>query len=757
MKKESDETKKTGKDPQKRAPHNRRVGPRFEWGEVDNVSQEDMLLPAKKKKGNRRKHDRIESTLTVGAEEADPYAIKPTSPHPADDPAIPSYGRRLNDDDDEYNIFLRNAERADRREKERELAKKEQKPKKTAPPKETAPAGKESVKEDVPVKKKPVKERSLAKERSPLRQDASSRKLAELAMIDNLRAGIGELRKIGVARIKKCSLTEDTKETFLSSLSLMENLLDVVGRLVSFPQEADAARKPDRMKKAPIAEKPTEPKEPTPKTRPVRKDALPEPEVDGELPDTVERFAPVEPPRKKELPKKEKPKKQRPIKEPPHPFDEAAPAGREESDRFFELKKNWKLGGAVLSDAMLAALAEVHYEKPTPIQAGTIPLILAGKDLMGQSRTGSGKTAAFMIPIIEKIDPRAASASGNSAAVPPGDDPVALIVVPTRELAVQIRDETAKLAHNREIAIVACYGGKPIADQVKKMRGGVDIVIGTPGRILDLAKRSALRLSSLKWVVLDEADRMLDIGFRPDIERILRQTPRERQTLLFSATLADEVVRLAQRYMNEPETCDFSENEIAADTIEQFYITVDRDRKFEALVRLLRREDPQQAIVFCRTKRGVDRLGSGLIREFKNWAVSAIHGDLTQSNRDNIMRSFRAGKIKILVATDVVGRGIDVSGISHIINYDIPEFCDDYVHRVGRTGRMGREGVAYTLVTSEEGNELTRIEMRINRLLQRTELEGFEAFTRPEETKNAEPKEPKPVYGKPLRRVRRAL
>ena len=395
---------------------------------------------------------------------------------------------------------------------------------------------------------------------------------------------------------------------------------------------------------------------------------------------------------------------------------------------------------------MLEMLADVHYDAPTPIQAGTIPLIFAGKDLMAQSRTGSGKTAAFMIPIIEQVE-----------ACEPGDDPVALIVVPTRELAVQIRDEATRLAHNREIAVVACYGGKPIVDQIKKMEGGVDIVIGTPGRILDLAKRSALRLSSLKWVVLDEADRMLDIGFRPDIERILRQTPRSRQTLLYTATLADEVVRLAKRYMTEPQTCNFSEGEIASETIEQFYITVDRNRKFEALIRLLRRENPQQAIVFCRTKRGVDKIGSGLTREFRDWPISSIHGDLPQGSRDSIMRSFRAGKTKILVATDVVGRGIDVSGISHIINYDIPQYCDDYVHRVGRTGRMGREGVAFTLVTSEEGNELTRIEMRIDRLLKRTELEGFEAFTRPDDADKDEPKEPKPVFGKPMRRVRRAL
>ena len=398
---------------------------------------------------------------------------------------------------------------------------------------------------------------------------------------------------------------------------------------------------------------------------------------------------------------------------------------------------------------MLEMLQEASYLEPTQIQAGTIPRILEGVDLMGQSQTGSGKTAAFMIPIIEGIE-----------SCEPGDDPVALVVVPTRELAVQIRDETVKLSRNREIITVACYGGKPIVDQVKKMRNGVDIVIGTPGRLLDLAKRRAISFSRLRWVVLDEADRMLDIGFRPDIERILKMTPSGRQTLLFSATLADEVVRLAQRYMREPETYDFSDKQMSSDTIEQYYLTVDRERKFDALLKLLDREKPTQAIVFCRTKRMVDKLGRGLAHDYRE-NVAAIHGDLTQSQRDSIMRAFRDGKVKILVATDVVGRGIDISGISHIINYDIPQFCDDYIHRVGRTGRMGREGVAFTLVTSQEGAELTRIEMRINRLLKRAELEGFEAFARPvdsdEPGKGNEPKEVKAVFGKPTRRIRRAL
>jgi ATP-dependent RNA helicase DeaD len=238
-----------------------------------------------------------------------------------------------------------------------------------------------------------------------------------------------------------------------------------------------------------------------------------------------------------------------------------------------------------------------------------------------------------------------------------------------------------------------------------------------------MLSRNVLDLSSLSTVVLDEADRMLDIGFRPDIEKILRRCPRERQTLLLSATVAPPVERLARTYMHEPEVLDFSPKTKAVDTIEQFYFTVDQERKFDLLVRLLKREKPEQALVFCRTKRGTERIYRRLSKSFS--AADMMHGDMAQTARDRVMKAFRAGEIKLLIATDVVGRGIDVSSISHIVNYDIPQSSDDYVHRVGRTGRMGREGIAYTFVTTEEGGELTRIEMLINRLLKRDEIEGF--------------------------------
>ncbi len=365
-----------------------------------------------------------------------------------------------------------------------------------------------------------------------------------------------------------------------------------------------------------------------------------------------------------------------------------------------------------LSDTMLAALESVAYEMPTPVQAGIIPRALAGVDLLGQARTGTGKTAAFAIPILEKLDQPAR-----------GHQPRALILVPTRELAVQVRDEIERLSFGRKLRATAVYGGKPLRAQIDRLQKGSDIVIGTPGRILDHLGRGTLQLDTLEIVVLDEADRMLDIGFRPDIEKILKRCPQSRQTLLLSATVDPPVERLARRYMRDPEVMDFSSKSKTVDTIEQRYFTVDELKKFELLVKLLKREQPQQAIVFCRTKRGSDKVHRRL--STKTNSVDVIHGDLQQSARDRVMKSFRAAETRILVATDVVGRGIDVSGISHIINYDMPQSSDDYVHRVGRTGRMGREGIAFTFVTPEQGIELTRIEMLINKLLDRDEIEGF--------------------------------
>jgi ATP-dependent RNA helicase DeaD len=366
-----------------------------------------------------------------------------------------------------------------------------------------------------------------------------------------------------------------------------------------------------------------------------------------------------------------------------------------------------------LSDVMLDALDKAGYEYPTPIQAGLIPLALKEIDVVGQARTGTGKTASFAIPILEKLQFKHDI-----------HHPQALILVPTRELAVQVKDEVVKLSEGRRVHCVAVYGGKPIRQQIEKLRRGVQIIVGTPGRVLDHLARGTVDFSRLRFVVLDEADRMLDIGFRPDIERILKRCPLSRQTLLLSATVPPPIAKLAERYMRDPQTINFSPKDIAVETIEQFYFTVDPQRKFDLLLRLLAREEPKQAIIFCRTKRGTEKIYQRLSKKLND--VSCMHGDMNQSARDRVMTGFRGGRVRILVATDVVGRGIDVSGISHIINYDIPAFCDDYVHRVGRTGRMGREGVAFTFVAPDEGSELTRIEERINRLLKRDDMKDFE-------------------------------
>lgn len=351
---------------------------------------------------------------------------------------------------------------------------------------------------------------------------------------------------------------------------------------------------------------------------------------------------------------------------------------------------------------MLKTLKRIGYEKPSPVQAGVIPFVLEEYDVIGQARTGTGKTAAFAIPILEQLEktdhkPR----------------PQALILAPTRELAVQVENEFQRLAPSY-VKSVCLYGGKPIRQQINRLNEGCHVVVGTPGRVIDHLNRRTLNIDQLWFVVLDEADRMLDIGFRPDIERILKRCPEERQTLLLSATLAPEIRKLAKRYMFHPKVLNFSKNHVAADTIDQFYINVPGEMKFETLVKLLEREDPEQAIIFCRTKLGTEHLYRKLLKQTDFKAVGTIHGDMNQSGRDRMMKNFRSGGVRFLVATDVVGRGIDISNISHIINFDIPDHTEDYVHRVGRTGRMGKSGVAFSFVKPDQGDELTRIEQTIN-------------------------------------------
>jgi len=402
-----------------------------------------------------------------------------------------------------------------------------------------------------------------------------------------------------------------------------------------------------------------------------------------------------------------------------------------------------------LSEATYLALDKAGYIEPTPIQAGLIPPALEGHDLLGQARTGTGKTASFAIPILERLKSRREIRG-----------PQALVLVPTRELAVQVSEEVTKLAHGRRVSVAALYGGKPVRGQIEKLRRGAQVIVGTPGRTIDHIGRGTLTLDDVGIVVLDEADRMLDIGFRPDIEKILRRCPQKRQTLLLSATIPAPVERLARRYMINPQNLNFSPKEIAVDTIDQYYFTVDNERKFDLLLKLLKREQPTQAIVFCRTKRGTERIFRRLEKRIRS--VACIHGDMDQGARDRTMAAFRKEGLRILVATDVVGRGIDVTSISHIFNFDVPKFCDDYVHRVGRAGRMGREGVAFTFVTPEEGGELTRIEMRINIQLKRDEIPGFDtvldrSLAGPEEHDGAivnHPSEPPPEVPSSMRRRR---
>src|SRR3954468_12262265 len=368
-----------------------------------------------------------------------------------------------------------------------------------------------------------------------------------------------------------------------------------------------------------------------------------------------------------------------------------------------------------LSRAMLGALKLARYTSPTPIQAALIPEALEGLDVIGQAKTGTGKTAAFGIPIIEMLEAR-------------GRGPQAIILAPTRELVQQIVVELQKLAAGQDVSVCGIYGGEPIERQLKALARGVDIIVGTPGRVLDHIERRTLYLGEIYHVVLDEADRMLDIGFRPDIERILRKVPDPHQTLLLSATISDEIRALARRYMFEPVEMNLSKDEPSVESIKQYYITVEHDRKYDLLVKLLERDKPRQAIVFTRTKRGADKLAEKLRGRIAG--VATIHGDLTQPVRNRVMQGFRNGTIPILVATDVVGRGIDVNDISHVINFDIPDDPENYVHRIGRTGRMGKDGLAYMFVCPDQGEPLTAIENLINKSIPAHEIEGYVAYRR---------------------------
>jgi ATP-dependent RNA helicase DeaD len=336
-----------------------------------------------------------------------------------------------------------------------------------------------------------------------------------------------------------------------------------------------------------------------------------------------------------------------------------------------------------MGSQLLRALDEMGYEKPTEIQSAVIPVLRTGRDVMGQAQTGTGKTAAFGIPIVESIDPERVGVQ-------------ALILAPTRELALQITNELRALARFSPVAVATIYGGANMRDQVNALEAGAQIVVGTPGRLLDHMGRGNLRFDGVRWLILDEADRMLDMGFMPDVERIVRRVPRNRQTALFSATMPLVIRRLAARYMRSPELIAVKPEEPTVAQVEQFYYEVAERDKFAGLRHVLDEEKPTQAIMFCHTQMTVDRLTRALQRA--GYKADAIHGGLSQGQREKILKDFRAGTLHLLVATNVASRGLDIPEVTHVINYDIPEDAETYVHRIGRTARAGRDGKAVTFV-----------------------------------------------------------
>jgi ATP-dependent RNA helicase DeaD len=348
-----------------------------------------------------------------------------------------------------------------------------------------------------------------------------------------------------------------------------------------------------------------------------------------------------------------------------------------------------------LEPKVLQAITELGFEEATPIQEQAIPLAMAGSDLIGQAQTGTGKTAAFGIPLISKI-------------VREEEKIVALIMTPTRELAIQVAEEIGKLTRFKGLRSLAIYGGQDIGRQIRGLKKKPQIIIGTPGRLLDHINRKTIRLDDVQTIVLDEADEMLDMGFMEDIQTILKLVPEERQTMLFSATMPPNIQRLAQQFLKNPQHVSVIPKQISAPLIDQAYIEVPERQKFEALSRLIDMESPDLAIVFGRTKRRVDELAEGLQK--RGYSADGLHGDLSQNQRDAVMRKFRDGSIDVLVATDVAARGLDVSGVTHVINFDLPQDPESYVHRIGRTGRAGKEGTAWSFVTPREMDHLHLIE-----------------------------------------------
>jgi ATP-dependent RNA helicase DeaD len=362
---------------------------------------------------------------------------------------------------------------------------------------------------------------------------------------------------------------------------------------------------------------------------------------------------------------------------------------------------------------LVQAVDERGYSEPTPIQNEVIPLMLAGQDVMGQAQTGTGKTAAFALPILQQITPEIGHVQ-------------ALIVAPTRELALQVAKAIYDYGRHRQVRVLTIYGGQAYSRQINRLRKGVDVVVGTPGRLLDLIKQKALDLSRVRTVVLDEADEMLSMGFVEDIEAILAQTPSTRQTALFSATLPAAIRQLADRYMREPTAVTMQQKQLAVATIEQRYYLVNQADKLAALTRLFEFEDISLALIFARTRLGTGELANELT--VRGFPAEVLNGDLSQEAREQVMARFRRNQIKVLVATDVAARGLDIDDISHVFNYDLPQDPEVYVHRIGRTGRAGKTGTAITLVTPKEQWRLRRIEKYARQKISKASLPTVEAI-----------------------------
>ena len=348
-----------------------------------------------------------------------------------------------------------------------------------------------------------------------------------------------------------------------------------------------------------------------------------------------------------------------------------------------------------LKQEILTVLDELGYEEPTPIQEQAIPIMLGGQDMIGQAQTGTGKTAAFGLPLLQSLD-------GSS------DETQAIVLTPTRELCIQVTQALRSYAEHLDINVVAVFGGTNVREQAARVRYNAHVVVATVGRTIDLISRRALVLNAARFVVLDEADEMLDLGFIEDVEKILRLCPSSRQTGLFSATMPPPIARLAEQYMYDPVTVSITPKQLTVDAIEQAYVEVDAKDKTDRLIEILKAEEPEQAIVFCRTKLGTARLDKQL--RDRGLPARALHGDMSQGQRDGVMIAFKEHHSPLLIATDVAARGLDIEHVTHVINFDLPNNTEIYVHRIGRTGRVGRTGRAITFVTPKDIDEIRRIE-----------------------------------------------